>query len=126
MLLDVNFNFVEHINAKIKKANKVVSAMKKRHPALSPVSSSSIHKSFIWPNLDDEDVIYDALSDLVLFVRFGTNLKNVKNTHGEVIILVKLQALACDSTCFNLHLWLTHYFSFLRKDQICSIQSSVN
>ena len=24
--------------------------------------------------------------------RFGTNLKNVKNTHGEVLILVKLQA----------------------------------
>ena len=86
---------MEHINAKIKKVNKVVSAIKKLHPALPRASLSSIQKSFIRPNLDDEDVIYDTLRDLVPFVLFGTNLKNVRNTHGGVLILVKLQASAC-------------------------------
>ena len=31
LLLDVKFNFAEHINAKIKKSNKVVSAIRKLH-----------------------------------------------------------------------------------------------
>ena len=29
------------------------------------------------------------------------NLKNVKNTHGGVLILIKLQALACNFTKIN-------------------------
>ena len=29
------------------------------------------------------------------------NLKNMKNTHGEVLILVKLQAEACNFTKIN-------------------------
>ena len=29
------------------------------------------------------------------------NLKNVKNTHGEVLLLVKLQATACNFTESN-------------------------
>ena len=35
----------------------------------------------------------DALRDLVAFVHLY-NLENVKNTHGGVLLLVKLQALA--------------------------------
>ena len=34
--------------------------------------------------------IFDALRDLVSFVQF----KNVKNTHGGVLLLLKLQALS--------------------------------
>ena len=36
-------------------------------------------------------LICNALRDLILFVQFK---KNVKNTHGEVLLLVKLQAEA--------------------------------
>ena len=38
--------------------------------------------------------ICGVLRDLVPFVQF----KNVKNTHGGVLILVKLQAEACNFT----------------------------
>ena len=34
------------------------------------------------------------------------NLKNVKNTHGEVLVLVKLQALACTFTKSNTPPWV--------------------
>ena len=38
--------------------------------------------------MQNEKSICDVLRDLVPFVQF----KNVKNTHGEVLLLVKLQA----------------------------------
>ena len=34
------------------------------------------------------------------------NLKNVKNTHGAVLILVKLQASACNFTKINTLPWV--------------------
>ena len=40
------------------------------------------------------------------------NLKNVKNTHGRVLILVKLQAEACNFTKINIPLWL--FFTFFK------------
>ena len=44
----------------------------------------------------------DALRDLVLLY----NLTNVKNAHGGVLLLVKLQVKSCYSqTCFNGHLY---------------------
>ena len=40
------------------------------------------------------------------------NLKNVKNTHGEVLNLVKFQAKACNFTKINTHPWV--FFTFLK------------
>ena len=40
------------------------------------------------------------------------NLKNVKNTHGGVLILVKLQAEACNFTKTNTPPWV--FFTFLK------------
>ena len=40
------------------------------------------------------------------------NLKSVKNTHGGVLILVKLQALACNFTRINAPSWV--FFTFLK------------
>ena len=40
------------------------------------------------------------------------NLKNVKNTHGEFLILVKLQADACKFTKINTPPWML--FTFLK------------
>ena len=39
------------------------------------------------------------------------NLKNVKNTHGRILILVKLQAKACNFTKINTPPWV--FFMFL-------------
>ena len=39
------------------------------------------------------------------------NLKNVENTHGGVLILVKLQAEACNFTKINTPPWV--FFTFL-------------
>ena len=43
------------------------------------------------------DNIWDALGDLLLFLQF----ENVKNTHEGVLLLVKLQAEACNLTEIN-------------------------
>ena len=40
------------------------------------------------------------------------NLKNVKDTHGGVLILVKLQASACNFTKINTPPWV--FFTFLK------------
>ena len=40
------------------------------------------------------------------------NLKNVKNTHGGVLLLVKLQAKACNSTKSNTPSWV--FFTFFK------------
>ena len=45
---------------------------------------------FNWKIVELIHIKCDALRDLVPFVQF----KNVKNTHGGVLILVKLQASA--------------------------------
>ena len=43
------------------------------------------------------------------------NLKNVKNTHGRVLILVKLQAEACNFTKTNILPWVFLMFFKLCK-----------
>ena len=43
------------------------------------------------------------------------NLKNVKNTHGSVLILVKLQAEACNFTKINTAPWVLFTFFKLYK-----------
>ena len=40
------------------------------------------------------------------------NLKNVKNTHGGVLLLVKLQASSCTFTKSNIHRWV--FFTILK------------
>ena len=40
------------------------------------------------------------------------NLKNMKNTHGEVLLLVKLQAKACNITKSNTPRWV--FFTFFK------------
>ena len=47
------------------------------------------------------------------------NFKNVKNTHGGVIIFVKLQAEACNFTKFNTPLWV--FFTFFKLYKWCQV-----
>ena len=55
--------------------------------------------------------ICDALLDLVPFVQF----KKSKNTHGRVLILVKLQANTCNFTKINTLPWVLFTFFNLCK-----------
>ena len=43
------------------------------------------------------------------------NFKNVKNTHEGVLVLVKLQALACNFTKINTPSWVFFTFFKLHK-----------
>ena len=43
------------------------------------------------------------------------NLKNMKNTHEGVLILVKLQASACNFTKINTPPWV--FFTFFKSDK---------
>ena len=52
-------NFNEHIKSKIIKCNKIIGLIKKLSQFLSRKSLLTIHKSFISPNLDYADTIYD-------------------------------------------------------------------
>ena len=53
----------------------------------------------------------DALRDLLLFVQF----RKRKNANGEVILLVKLQASACNFTKSITPLWVLFTFFELNK-----------
>ena len=57
------------------------------------------------------DSICDALHGLVLFVQF----KNLKNTHGQVLLLVKLQAKTCNFTKNHSPPWVFPTFCKLYK-----------
>ena len=52
-------NFNEHIKSKIIKCNKIICLIKKLSQFLSRKSLLTIHKSFLSPNLDYADAIYD-------------------------------------------------------------------
>ena len=52
------------------------------------------------------------------------NLKNVKNTHGGVLILVKLQASACNFTKSNTPPWV--FFRFFKLYKWYQIAQSVS
>ena len=52
-------NFNEHIESKITKCKKIIELMKKISLILSRKSLLTIYKSFVRPNLDYADTIYD-------------------------------------------------------------------
>ena len=63
LILDSKLNFNEHIESKITKCNKTIGLMKKLSLILSRKSLLTIYKSFVTPNLDYADIIYDKPSN---------------------------------------------------------------
>ena len=59
LILYSKWNFNEHIESKITKCNKIIGLMKKISLILSRKSLLTIYKSFVRPNLDYADIIYD-------------------------------------------------------------------
>ena len=58
-MLGSKLNFNEHIENKITKCNKIIGLMEKLSLILSRKSLLTIYKSFVRPNLDYVDMIYD-------------------------------------------------------------------
>ena len=63
LVLDSKLDFNEHISNKINKCNKIIGIMKKLSLFLSRKTLLTIHKSFVRPNLDCADIIYDKPLD---------------------------------------------------------------
>ena len=59
LILDSKLDFNEHIDNKINKCNKVIGIIKRLSLILSRKSLLTIYKSFVRPNLDYADIIYD-------------------------------------------------------------------
>ena len=59
LVLDSKLDFNEHISNKINKCNKIIGIMKKLSLFLSRKTLLTIYKSFVRPNLDYADIIYD-------------------------------------------------------------------
>ena len=59
LVLDSKLDFNKHINNKINKCNKIIGIMKKLFLFLSQKTLLTIYKSFVRPNLDYADIIYD-------------------------------------------------------------------
>ena len=71
LYLDARLNFSEHINKKIKKAVKGISAIKRLNVTL-PSFPINIYKSFIRPHLDYRDVIYEQPNNNRLSDKLGS------------------------------------------------------
>ena len=59
LVLDSKLDFNEHIINKINKRNKIIGIMKKLSLFLSRKTLLTIYKSFVRPNVDYADIIYD-------------------------------------------------------------------
>ena len=59
IVLDTKLNFDSHINQKIKKCNKLIGVIRRLSVHLPRNALLTIYKSFIRPNLDYGDILYD-------------------------------------------------------------------
>ena len=59
MLLSVKLDFQGHLKNVYSKVNKTIGLLRKLHHTLPRLSLLTIYKSFIRPNLDYVDLIYD-------------------------------------------------------------------
>ena len=59
LILDSKLDFNEHVDNKINKCTKIIGIMKRLSLILSRKSLITIYKSFVRPNPDYADIIYD-------------------------------------------------------------------
>ena len=64
MLLDSHINFNEHVQSKINKCYKIIWLIKKLSIHLPIEALLRIYKSFVRPNLDYGDIIFDKTKDV--------------------------------------------------------------
>ena len=59
IVLDSKLNFESHVNQKIKKCNKLIGVIRRLSVHLPRTALLTIYKSFVRPNLDYGDILYD-------------------------------------------------------------------
>ena len=59
IVLDSKLNFASHVNQKIKKCNKLIGLIRQLSVHLPRNTLLTIYKSFVRPNLDYGDILYD-------------------------------------------------------------------
>ena len=59
IVLDSKLNFASHINQKIEKCNKLIGLIRRLSVHLPRNALLTIYKSFVRPNLDYGDILYD-------------------------------------------------------------------
>ena len=64
MLLDSHINFNEHVQSKINKCYNIIWLIKKLSIHLPIEALLRIYKSFVRPNLDYGDIIFDKTKDV--------------------------------------------------------------
>ena len=79
VIIDSKSNFNEYIESKMTKCNKIIEEMKQFSLILSRKSLLTIYKSFVRPNLDYADIIYDkplneSLKRKIEMVQYNTAL----------------------------------------------------
>ena len=68
----MKFNY--HIESNITKCNKVIRSTKKLSLILSRKSLLTIYKSFVRPNLDHADIIYESIKRNIEMVQYNAAL----------------------------------------------------
>ena len=59
IVLDSKLNFASHVNQKIRKCNKLIGLIRRILVHLPRNALLTIYKSFVRPNLDYGDILYD-------------------------------------------------------------------
>ena len=97
----------------------------------SPVATKV--RSHLWNTENPEEklielktshIIFPHLSDALHDFRHLYKFKKVKNAHGGVILLLKLQAKVCNFTESNTHPWM--FFTFFKSFKWYQITQSIS
>ena len=87
MLLNVQLDFQGHLKNIYSKVNKTIGLLHKFHNTLTRLPLLTIHKSFIRPHLDYDDVIYDqaytaSFHQKIEFVQYNSSLVQYNSSFG--------------------------------------------
>ena len=79
MLLDSHLNFNEHVQSKTNKCYKIIGLIKKLSIHLPREALLWIYKSFVRPNLDNDDISFDKFFNNHLKVE--SNVFSIKHVY---------------------------------------------
>ena len=91
LVLDSKLDFNEQISNKINTCNKIIGIMKKLPLFLSRKTLLTIYKSFVGPNLDYADIIYDKRSNEF----FKTKIEMIQY-QVALVITGAIEGTSCD------------------------------
>ena len=94
---------------------------------LSGISSLLLQVSFLLMNSIKISCLYFLVYVMLCAIWYHFyNLKNEKNIHGETLLLVNLQTLACNFTKISTSPWVFFMFFNLYKYKTCTCKASLS